>query len=50
MPDDTESEADEESLKEFALDEGISEEEALAEIEEIAQEEPEDMIDVEDNE
>ena len=50
MPDDAESEADEESLKEFALDEGISEEEALAEIEEIAQEEPEDMIDVKDNE
>lgn len=41
---------DEESLMEFALDEGISEEEARAEMEEFAQEETEEMIDVEDEE
>jgi cell fate regulator YaaT (PSP1 superfamily) len=48
LPDGAVTETDEESLKEFALDEGISEEEARAEIEEIAQDEPEEMIDVED--
>jgi len=48
LPDGAVAETDEESLKEFALDEGISEEEARAEIEEIAQDEPEEMIDVED--
>ncbi|MBQ9264846.1 MAG: stage 0 sporulation family protein [Clostridia bacterium] len=39
---------DEESVKEFALDEGISEDEALNEIQEIAEDAPEELIDVED--
>lgn len=42
------AQADEEVLKEFALDEGITEDEALAEMEEIAADEGDDLIDVED--
>ena len=39
---------EEEAVREFALDEGISEDEALAQIEEIAQDEEETLVDVEE--
>ena len=41
---------DEESVAEFAAEEGLTEDEALAEIEEIAEEPEEEMVDVEDGE
>ena len=47
---DADNTPDEESIKEFALDEGISEDEALAEIEDIAQDETADMQDITEDE
>ena len=49
-PDDVNDQPDEESVAEFAGEEGLSEDEALAEIEEIADDPEEELVDVEEEE